>query len=100
MRGAGLGIEADGDRVAKHVRRAQHATTPARESGALGTPVLCPFYNGVGFVKRHEGWGELWGSSVFLPQDLFCAADQGSRPRILRWFLLPPAIYAVADFRP
>ena len=35
--------EASGGQVAKHVRRAQHATTPARKSGALGAPVLCPY---------------------------------------------------------
>ena len=34
---------ADGRQVAKHVCRAQHATTPARENGALGAPVLCPY---------------------------------------------------------
>ncbi len=29
--------------VAKRVCRAQRATTPARETGALGTPMLCPY---------------------------------------------------------
>ena len=37
------GIEANSRREAKHLRRVQHATTPARESGALGSPVLCPY---------------------------------------------------------
>ena len=36
-----------------------------------GHSMLCPFYNGVGSVKGHDGWGELEGSSGFLPQDLF-----------------------------
>ncbi len=36
-----------------------------------GHDMSCPFYNGVGSVKGHDGWGELEGSSGFLPQDLF-----------------------------
>ena len=34
----------DGRQVAEHVCRAQHATTPPRENGALGAPVLCPYH--------------------------------------------------------
>ncbi len=40
-----------GEQMAKGVCRAQHATTPARESGALGAPVLCP--------NRHSGAATL-----------------------------------------
>jgi hypothetical protein len=66
---------------------------PPREVKGYGEPstfaghsMLCPFYNGVGCVKRHESCDEPAGSSGFPYQDLFCAADQSSGPRILRWF--------------
>ena len=72
------GVSGDGEeaRFVAQPRIIENDTPPSnlwfhRMQLCTGHGMPCPFYNGVGSVKGHDGWGELEGSSGFLPQDLF-----------------------------
>ncbi len=51
---------------AKYVCRAQHATTPARKSGALGAPVLCPYAETARRGSVRRGYHGEAGGRVLL----------------------------------